>query len=164
MSRDLAPPPSAAEVDLERDRKLTALATQRAFVAEMAAEFVAGFAVFVLIVCAAVWVIFKWLEPRPTAADGTATLCMLVPLASHRRVRAGSPPPEPETEEPVRSLHMQVRQAVGAAYREGLELGEELGYTSGVRAGRLAALCWGLLLGAILVAGAARLGWLAGWL
>ena len=48
------------------------------------------------------------------------------------------------------------------AHRRGHAVGYKAGYAAGVRWGRLSAFCWGLSVGAALVGGAIKLGWMVG--
>ena len=82
-------------------------------------------------------------------------------LMPPRRLRAGTPPP-PEADTFAGQLHDQVNVAVQAAYKAGHDDGEHSGYISGLRAGRLAAFVWGLLIGALAIWSALQLGLLLG--
>lgn len=59
----------------------------------------------------------------------------------------------------MRDCHPITRQLVAAAARDAELDGERAGYLLGVRAGRLAGFCWGLLCGSLLVAASFYLGW-----
>lgn len=67
------------------------------------------------------------------------------------------PRPGSVAEANAERLHL----AVTSAWKDGHDLGEHLGYLAGARAGRIAAFCWGLAAGSMVVGAAFYSGLLA---
>ena len=78
-----------------------------------------------------------------------------LPSGPARRVRAGSPAPDPVYEDQWLTF---TRREVAKASAQGAQQGHRKGYIEGARAGRFAGFIWGMVLGAALVGGALALG------
>lgn len=131
---------------------------------DAAVWFIVRLVTLLLLVCGGVWALLRWFEPCPLAPDGTATLCgMLLPLARFGRRQAAPATPDTDTDRDTDPATANSAAPEGADLvlrlaRDSFLAGQENGYVTGARAGRLAGFCWGFLLGALLVAGSLALG------
>lgn len=144
--------PPAPNPDPARDHAINARNARTLDRVDAAVAFIARLVALLLLVCGGVWALLQWFEPCPMAADGTATLCgMLLPLARFgRRADTQTDRDTPRDTEPdtASAAAPEGADLVLRLARDSFLAGQESGYVTGARAGRLAGFCLGFLLGA----------------
>lgn len=143
--------------DLSRDAAIARINARNARTldrVDAAVWFIVRLVALLLLVCGGVWALLHWFEPCALAADGTATLCgMLLPLARFGRRQAAPATPDTDTDRDTAPATANSAAPEGADLvlrlaRDSFLAGQENGYVTGARAGRLAGFCLGILLGA----------------